>query len=57
MLLILRLVALLDYLTPAIAATALANAVSAHQLLAGLARDQCRRIQALVLATIASAVA
>jgi hypothetical protein len=57
MLLVLRLAFLLDNLAPTIAATALADAVSAHQLIACRTRDQCRRIQALMLAAITTPVA
>ena len=57
MLLILRRTALLDHLPPAIAAAALANAMRAHQLITCRARNQCRGVQALVLAAIATAVA
>jgi hypothetical protein len=57
MLLILRRTALLDHLAPTVAATALADVVCAHQLIAGCAWNQCRRIQALVLAAVATAVA
>jgi hypothetical protein len=57
MLLILRRTTLLDYLTPTIAAAALADAMSTHQLIACRARNQCRRVEALVLAAIATAVA
>jgi hypothetical protein len=57
MLLILRRAALLNNLTPTIAATALADAMRAHQLIACRARNQCRRVEALVLAAIATAVA
>jgi len=57
MLLILRLATLLDHLTPTIAATALADAMRAHQLITRRARNQGRRVEALVLAAIATAVA
>jgi hypothetical protein len=57
MLLILRLATLLDHLTPTITATALADAMRAHQLMACRTRNQCRRVEALVLATIATTVA
>jgi hypothetical protein len=57
MLLILRRTALLNYLTPTIAATKLADTMRAHQLIARRARNQCRRIKALVLTAIATAVA
>jgi hypothetical protein len=57
MLLILRLATLLDHLTPTIAAAALTDTMRTHQLIARRARNQCRRIKALVLATIATAVA
>jgi hypothetical protein len=57
MLLILRCAALLDHLTPTIAAAELADAMRAHQLMACRARNQCRRVEALVLAAIATAVA
>ena len=54
---ILRLATLLDHLTPTIAATALADAMRAHELIARRARNQCRRVEALVLAAIATPVA
>jgi len=57
MLLILRRTALLDHLTPTIAATELADVMRAHQLVARRARNQCRRIKTLVLAAIATSVA
>ena len=57
MLLILRRTALLNHLTPTIAATELADAMRAHQLVARRARNQCRRIKTLVLAAIATPVA
>jgi hypothetical protein len=57
MLLILRRTALLDHLTPTIAAAKLADAMRTHQLIACRTRNQCRRIQALVLAAIATAMA
>ena len=57
MLLILRRATLLDHLTPTIAATALADTMRAHQLIACRTRNQCRRIKALVLAAIATPVA
>jgi hypothetical protein len=57
MLLILRRATLLDYLTPTIAATALADTMRAHQLIACRARNQCRRVEALMLAAIAPPVA
>jgi hypothetical protein len=57
MLLILRRASLLDHLTPTIAATALADTVRAHQLIACRARNQCRHVEALVLAAIATTVA
>ena len=57
MLLILRLATLLDHLTPTIASTKLADAMRAHQLIARRAWNQRRRIKALVLAAIATAVA
>jgi hypothetical protein len=57
MLLILRRTALLDHLTPTIAATELADVMRAHQLAARRARNQCRRIEALVLAAIATPMA
>jgi hypothetical protein len=56
MLLILRRTALLDHLTPTIAATKLTNTMRAHQLMACRTWNQCRRIKALVLAAIATAV-
>jgi hypothetical protein len=56
-LLILRRTALLDHLTPTIAATELADVMRAHQLAACRTRNQCRRIKALVLAAIATPVA
>ena len=57
MLFILRLVALLDHLATAVAATALADAMRAHQLVALRAGHQCRRVEALMLAAVATAVA
>jgi len=57
MLLILRRASLLDDLAPTIAATALADTMRAHQLITRRAGDQCRRIQALMLAAVATAVA
>jgi len=57
MLLILRLASLFNHLAPTIAATALADAMRAHQLIARRARNQRRCIQALMLAAIATAVA
>jgi hypothetical protein len=57
MLLILRLAGLLDHLATAVAATAFADTVRAHQLVAGRAWNKRRRIQALVLAAVATAVA
>ena len=57
MLLILRLTTLLDHLTPTVAATVLAHMMRAHQLIACRAGNQCRRIKALVLAAVATAVA
>jgi hypothetical protein len=57
MLLILRLVGLLDDLAAAVASTAFTDAMRAHQLVAGLAGHQRWRVQALVLAAIATAVA
>jgi hypothetical protein len=57
MLLILRRATLLDHLTPTIAATELADTMRTHQLIACRTRNQCRRIEALVLAAIATPVA
>jgi hypothetical protein len=57
MLLILRLAGLLDHLAPTVAATVLANMMRAHQLIARCAGNQRRRIQALVLAAVATAMA
>ena len=57
MLLILRLVVLLDHLAPAVAPTALADTMRAHQLVARRAGHQRWRVEALVLAAIATAVA
>jgi hypothetical protein len=48
---------LLDHLTPTIAATELADVMRAHQLIACRTWNQCRRIKALVLTAIATAVA
>ena len=57
MLLILRLVGLFDHLAHAIAATVLAHAVRAHQLMTGRAGNERRRFQAEMLAAVATAVA
>jgi len=57
MLLILRRTALLNHLSPAVAAAALADTMRAHQLVALLAYHQRRRVEALMLAAIATAVA
>lgn len=57
MLLVLRLATLLDHLAAAIGPTAFADTVRAHQLVALRAYHQRRRIQALVLAAVATAVA
>jgi len=57
MLLILRLAALLDHLAAAVRATALADPMRAHQLAALRADNQRRRVEALVLAAVATAVA
>ena len=57
MLLILRLATQLDHLAAAVGSAALAHAVRAHQLAALAANHQRRRIQALVLAAIAAAMA
>ena len=57
MLLVLRLASLLDNLAATIAATILANVMRAHQLITRRAGDQRWRIQALMLAAIATAVA
>jgi hypothetical protein len=56
-LLILRLATQLDHLAAAVGSAALAHAVRAHQLAALAANHQRRRIQALVLAAIAAAMA
>ena len=57
MLLILRLIGLLDHLAATVATTAFTDAMRAHQLVAGLAGYKRRRIQALMLAAVATAVA
>lgn len=57
MLFALRLVALLDHLAATVAPTALADAMRAHELAALRAHYQRRRLEALVLAAIATAVA
>jgi hypothetical protein len=57
MLLILRLVGLLDHLATTVAPAALTDPMRAHQLVAGWARHERRRIQALMLAAVATAVA
>jgi hypothetical protein len=57
MLLVLRLAALLNHLSAAVGPTALADAVRAHQLVALRADHQRRRVKALVLAAVATAVA
>jgi hypothetical protein len=57
MLLILRLVGLLDHLASAVAPTVLTDPMRAHQLIAGRAGHERRRIQALMLAAVATAVA
>jgi hypothetical protein len=57
MLFVLRRVSLLDNLAPTIATTGLADMMRAHQLITRRAGDQCWRIQALMLAAIATAVA
>jgi hypothetical protein len=57
MLLILRLASLLNYLATTIAATALADPMCAHQLIARRAGNQCRRVEALMLPAIATAMA
>jgi len=57
MLFALRLAALLDHLPAAVAPTAFADTMRAHQLAALRAHHQSGRIQALVLAAIATAVA
>jgi hypothetical protein len=54
---VLRLVALLNHLAPAVAAAALADAMCAHQLIALRACHQRRRVEALMLAAVAAAVA
>jgi hypothetical protein len=53
----LRLVALLDHLAPTVATAALADAMSTHQLVALRADHQRRRIQALMLSPVATAMA
>jgi hypothetical protein len=57
MLLVLRLVAHLDHLAPAVRPTALADVMRAHQLAALRAWHQGWRGKPLVLATIAATVA
>lgn len=57
MLLILRVAADLDHLAPAVGSAALAYTVRAHQLAALRANHQRRRVDPLVLAAIAAAVA
>lgn len=57
MLFILRLATLLDHLAAAVGTAALANAMRAHELVALRANHQRRRVEALVLAAVAPAVA
>ena len=57
MLLILRLASLLNYLATTIATTALTDPMCAHQLIARRARNQCRRVEALMLPAVATAMA
>jgi len=57
MLFALRLAALLNDLATAVAPTTFADAVRAHQFAALRAHHQSRRIQALMLAAVATAVA
>jgi hypothetical protein len=57
MLLVLRLVAHLDHLAPAVCPAALADVVRAHQLATLRAWHQGRRGEPLVLAPVAAAVA
>ena len=57
MLLILRLVGLLDHLAPAVAPAALTAPMRTHQLMTCRAGHERRRIQALMLAAVATAVA
>jgi len=54
---ILRSIADLNHLTPAIAATALADVMGAHQLAARLAGHERRRGEPLMLAPVAAAMA
>lgn len=54
---VLGLAALLDYLAPTVAAAILADIVRAHQLVTLRAQHQRWRIEALVLAAVATAVA
>ena len=57
MLFVLRLAALLDHLAATVGPTAFADPMRAHQLAALRAHHQRGRIQALMLATVATAVA
>ena len=57
MLFALRLAALLDHLAATVAPTAFADAMRAHELAALRAQHQRRRVQALMLAAVATAVA
>ena len=57
MLFVLHPVAHLDHLAPTITTAVFANVMRAHQLAALLAGNQRRRVEALVLAAVAAAMA